>query len=291
MAGCITPLPSRPPRRRSRPRAWEAPHQPNLTGTDGAYRPEGSFAEKRPAPPRHRRLSGLEAGMSAHAGQNNVAEDRDRRDGGGGRGAVPRLHLYPHRFGRPSGYEIMARLHKVDGLGVGTDVRTCRHQDRTVSDLTLDPKTYLVTVHMNIRNDVKIPDRFLAAGDVGRPAGQPVYLHHARRRRQDAGAGRHDRECARLGQSDGPDQSLYFHAAARPSRSRIKPAAMKAPLVMAWLMLGGIAVALAQPAPAPAPLPAPCRTAPRRLPPRPLMRRRPTRRRPPQPLAERPAPP
>ena len=27
----------------------------------------------------------------------------------------------------------------------------------TVSDLTLDPKTYLVTVHMTIRNDVKLP--------------------------------------------------------------------------------------------------------------------------------------
>ena len=70
-------LPSRRPRRRSRPQAWETPHQPNLTGTDGAYRPEGSLAEKRPAPARHRRLPGLEAGMSAHETgmqQNNVAE-------------------------------------------------------------------------------------------------------------------------------------------------------------------------------------------------------------------------
>jgi phospholipid/cholesterol/gamma-HCH transport system substrate-binding protein len=28
----------------------------------------------------------------------------------------------------------------------------------SVSDLTLDPKNYLVTVHMNIRDDIKIPD-------------------------------------------------------------------------------------------------------------------------------------
>lgn len=57
-----------------------------------------------------------------------------------------------------SGYEIQARLPRVDGLGVGTDVRLAGIKIGSVSDLTLDPKTYLVTVHMNIRNDVKIPD-------------------------------------------------------------------------------------------------------------------------------------
>jgi phospholipid/cholesterol/gamma-HCH transport system substrate-binding protein len=56
-----------------------------------------------------------------------------------------------------SGYEIQARLPRVDGLGVGTDVRLAGIKIGTVSDLTLDPKTYLVTVHMNVRNDVKIP--------------------------------------------------------------------------------------------------------------------------------------
>lgn len=57
-----------------------------------------------------------------------------------------------------SGYEIQARLDKVDGLGAGTDVRLAGVKIGSVSDLTLDPKTYLVTVHMTIRNDVKIPD-------------------------------------------------------------------------------------------------------------------------------------
>ena len=56
-----------------------------------------------------------------------------------------------------SGYEIQARLPRVDGLGVGTDVRLAGIKIGSVSDLTLDPKTYLVTVHMGIRNDVKIP--------------------------------------------------------------------------------------------------------------------------------------
>ncbi|HXR95855.1 MAG TPA: outer membrane lipid asymmetry maintenance protein MlaD [Rhizomicrobium sp.] len=57
-----------------------------------------------------------------------------------------------------SGYEIQARLPRVDGLGVGTDVRLAGIKIGSVSDLTLDPKSYLVTVHMSIHNDVKIPD-------------------------------------------------------------------------------------------------------------------------------------
>lgn len=57
-----------------------------------------------------------------------------------------------------SGYEISAKLAKADGLGVGTDVRMAGIKIGSVSDLTLDPQSYLATVHMNIRNDIKIPD-------------------------------------------------------------------------------------------------------------------------------------
>jgi phospholipid/cholesterol/gamma-HCH transport system substrate-binding protein len=59
--------------------------------------------------------------------------------------------------GSLSGYELNARLPKVDGLGIGTDVRLSGIKIGTVRDLVLDPKTYLVTVHMNIREDIKIP--------------------------------------------------------------------------------------------------------------------------------------
>jgi phospholipid/cholesterol/gamma-HCH transport system substrate-binding protein len=59
--------------------------------------------------------------------------------------------------GSLSGYEVNARLPKADGLSVGTDVRLAGIKIGTVTDLTLDPKTYLVTVHMSIRNDVKLP--------------------------------------------------------------------------------------------------------------------------------------
>ena len=56
-----------------------------------------------------------------------------------------------------SGYELNARLPKVDGLGIGTDVRLAGVKIGKVTDLALDPKTYLVSVHMNISDDIKIP--------------------------------------------------------------------------------------------------------------------------------------
>jgi phospholipid/cholesterol/gamma-HCH transport system substrate-binding protein len=59
--------------------------------------------------------------------------------------------------GSLSGYELNVRLAKADGLGIGTDVRVSGIKVGSVSDLTLDPKNYLVTVHMNIRDDIQVP--------------------------------------------------------------------------------------------------------------------------------------
>jgi phospholipid/cholesterol/gamma-HCH transport system substrate-binding protein len=59
--------------------------------------------------------------------------------------------------GSLSGYEVNAHLSKVDGLGVGTDVRLAGIKIGSVSGMDLDPKTYVVTVHLNIRDDIKLP--------------------------------------------------------------------------------------------------------------------------------------
>lgn len=56
-----------------------------------------------------------------------------------------------------SGYEVTARLAKVDGLGIGTEVRIAGIQVGSVTSLDLDPATYLVTVHMRVRDDIKLP--------------------------------------------------------------------------------------------------------------------------------------
>lgn len=57
-----------------------------------------------------------------------------------------------------SGYDVSARFQRVDGLSVGTDVRLSGIKIGSVSALTLDPKTYQATVHLDIKNDVKLPD-------------------------------------------------------------------------------------------------------------------------------------
>ena len=55
------------------------------------------------------------------------------------------------------GYEITAKMARVDGISVGTDVRLSGIKVGTVSDLTLNPN-YLVTVHLRIRDGIEIPD-------------------------------------------------------------------------------------------------------------------------------------
>ena len=55
------------------------------------------------------------------------------------------------------GYELTAKMPRGDGLATGTDVRLSGIKIGAVNAMDLDPKTYLVTLHMSIRNDVQIP--------------------------------------------------------------------------------------------------------------------------------------
>lgn len=65
------------------------------------------------------------------------------------------LHLRP--AGATAGYELQVRLAKTDGLTKGAEVRVSGVRIGTVTDLTLDPASYLATVRMNIRDDVRVP--------------------------------------------------------------------------------------------------------------------------------------
>jgi phospholipid/cholesterol/gamma-HCH transport system substrate-binding protein len=49
-------------------------------------------------------------------------------------------------------------MSRVDGIAVGTDVKLAGIKVGEVSALTLDPRDYLVVVHMTIHDDVKVPD-------------------------------------------------------------------------------------------------------------------------------------
>jgi phospholipid/cholesterol/gamma-HCH transport system substrate-binding protein len=59
--------------------------------------------------------------------------------------------------GTASGYDLNVRLAKADGLGVGTEVRLSGIKVGSVTDMTLDPRTFLVTVHMQMEPGIEVP--------------------------------------------------------------------------------------------------------------------------------------
>jgi len=59
--------------------------------------------------------------------------------------------------GRMDGYALTAKMVRVDGLATGTDVRLGGVKVGTIKALTLGPD-YLVTVHLDINSEVKVPD-------------------------------------------------------------------------------------------------------------------------------------
>lgn len=55
------------------------------------------------------------------------------------------------------GYEVTAKFDRIDGLVRGTDVRLSGVKVGYVKHISLDPKTYLAVVHMNVEPHVKLP--------------------------------------------------------------------------------------------------------------------------------------
>lgn len=56
-----------------------------------------------------------------------------------------------------SGYQVLAKFDRVDGLGAGSDVRMSGIKIGTVVDQRLDPNDYLAVVRLSIEHDVKLP--------------------------------------------------------------------------------------------------------------------------------------
>jgi phospholipid/cholesterol/gamma-HCH transport system substrate-binding protein len=55
------------------------------------------------------------------------------------------------------GYDLTARFDRIDGIRAGTDVRISGVKVGTVVSQTLDPKTFLAIVVLNIDTKVKLP--------------------------------------------------------------------------------------------------------------------------------------
>jgi len=56
-----------------------------------------------------------------------------------------------------NGYDLQVHIPKTDGLGKDTDVRISGVKVGSITSLSLDPHTYLATVHMNIQSEFRIP--------------------------------------------------------------------------------------------------------------------------------------
>ena len=56
-----------------KPRSWQKPHRPNLTGTPAAHRPTGSTLAPGPPPEGDRRLQGLDSGPLVRCAANGLA--------------------------------------------------------------------------------------------------------------------------------------------------------------------------------------------------------------------------
>ena len=61
-----------------------------------------------------------------------------------------------------SGYELVAKFRKAEGIDVGGDVRIAGVKVGSISSMTLDPNTYFAKITFVINRDVKIPDESAA---------------------------------------------------------------------------------------------------------------------------------
>jgi phospholipid/cholesterol/gamma-HCH transport system substrate-binding protein len=56
-----------------------------------------------------------------------------------------------------SGYTLYAKFDRIDGLGVGADVRLAGVKVGSVNAEQIDPQTFLAVVALSVRGDVKLP--------------------------------------------------------------------------------------------------------------------------------------
>ena len=56
-----------------------------------------------------------------------------------------------------SGYTIYAKFDRIDGLGIGADVRLAGVKVGSVNEERIDPQTFQAVVGLTVRNDMKLP--------------------------------------------------------------------------------------------------------------------------------------
>src|SRR5690242_530648 len=56
-----------------------------------------------------------------------------------------------------SGYPLTARFERIDGLGIGADVRVAGVKVGAVTDARIDPQSYQAVVTLTVRPDIQLP--------------------------------------------------------------------------------------------------------------------------------------
>ncbi|MGE0714712.1 MAG: outer membrane lipid asymmetry maintenance protein MlaD [Alphaproteobacteria bacterium] len=62
-----------------------------------------------------------------------------------------------------AGYELVARFSRIDGVGVGSDVRVSGIRVGSITAMALDPKTFLAEVRFSVAPTVKLPTDTVAS--------------------------------------------------------------------------------------------------------------------------------
>jgi phospholipid/cholesterol/gamma-HCH transport system substrate-binding protein len=59
--------------------------------------------------------------------------------------------------GTTSGYELMASFRSAEGVTIGTDIRMAGVKIGSVTDMTLNPQTFMADVRFNVGDDIELP--------------------------------------------------------------------------------------------------------------------------------------
>jgi phospholipid/cholesterol/gamma-HCH transport system substrate-binding protein len=121
-------------------RSWMKPHLPNRTGTPYSYRRLRRLDPGRIGVAR-RNAAEILAGLAVILAAAGFLAYALATSGSAG---VP-------------GYTLSAEFDRIDGLGIGSDVRMAGVKVGTVTGTTIDPKTYLAIVDFTVEKSLDLP--------------------------------------------------------------------------------------------------------------------------------------
>ena len=113
-----------------------------------------------------------------------------------------------------SGYELTARFNRVEGLRDGSDVRISGIKVGSVTSQTLDPKTFVAVITLNVEPSIKLPVDTVATISSSGLFGDKYSRARSRQRRPGDQAGRRDRPYPVADEPRIADRPVYLQPAA-----------------------------------------------------------------------------